>query len=88
MGDDPPHGLGAGGVSVSRGPLDHGKETIPAPGQKLGVIPFWVSDVGGGAGESGGVRPKNSEYYCEVYCNTEDSGPLWGGDVEAGDSGI
>ena len=77
MVDDPLHGLGGVvGVSAYGGPPDHIKSTKESSWVKLGVPPFGGSDVGGRAGKSGGVCPKEVEYGCTVYFDAANSGTL------------
>ena len=52
----------------------------------MGITTLGGSNVGGGAGLSGGIYHEEEEYSREVYCNAANSVPMLGGGAAYGEA--
>ena len=52
------------------------------------VTPLGGVDAVGGIGGGRGIRPDEADYSCAVHFDATNSGPMWGGRVDNGDTGL
>ena len=87
MGDDPPHGLGPGGVPTQGILMDHWGESQEVIVHEMGISTTGYGDERSVVLGDLGICVEEAEYGCSIHCDAADSGPLQGNGAGSGDVG-